>query len=203
MRVVKDFVNEIKIIHLFTHSYLSSQNSTIWLQLFLKYLNNIHQLNQVKLGTKIYLNLYNSIYQVSSIPDYQNFLKGFTEEQKYLISQELKNDYLKHNNVWIDYCLIAEDKKRLRESFSLFDPNLLLRLTKLFPEDQDIIENLLFNQIRTYSDYLTSSDYTQFLQIFDKWFDTYGRSEKLIEMIEYVIDSHPKKKSLIKELRSY
>ncbi len=199
----KEFNNEIKIIQLFTHPYLSAQNSALWFRLFMPYLKKIHSLNKESLGVKTYVNIYSNIFTIDSHIDIINFLKSMDDDVKYSISQYLMKYYKKQPRVWMSYALKAEDKKSLIQNLDSFEVRDLLQIANICPHDQDLIENKVFNLIKEWSNFLYNNDYSELLSTIEKWYLTYGKTELFIEAIDYIVTNHPKKKNLIKELQNY
>ncbi|MGL4759283.1 MAG: hypothetical protein ACRCXZ_08155 [Patescibacteria group bacterium] len=199
----KDFNNEKKIISLFTHSYIAAQNSGIWFRLFLPYLKSMHTLNKEQLGIKIFLNIYSSIFTIDSHNDIISFLKKYESDEKKIISKYFLDHYKKQPKIWQSFALQAQDQITLIENIEVFDIRVLLQISNICPNEQDLIENKVFNLIKEWSDFLITTDYTELLTSIEKWYLTYGKTEKFIEATDYIIASHPKKKNLIKELENY
>jgi hypothetical protein len=199
----KEFINEKKIIKLFIHSYLSSQNSLEWFLIFKPYLSKIHDMYLVELGVKIYLNLYSGLYLSNSHNEIIKFLQNFDADKKRQISQELILNYIKQPKIWTDFAIKAQDKVTLLDNLDSFDPLTLLTIGGLYPYEHDLIENKVYNQIKVWVDFLVSTDYTELLTVIEKWYLVFGKTEKFIDMIDYISQTHPKKKSLLKELDVY
>jgi hypothetical protein len=199
----KEFNNEVKIITLYTHPYLSAQNSALWFRLFLPYLKKVHTLNKESLGVKTFINIYSNIFTIDSHVDIINFLKSMDDDVIYSITQYLTKFYKKQTRVWMSYALKAEDKKSLIQNIDSFDIKDLFLIANICPHDQDLIENKVFNLVKEWSNFLFSTDYTELLSVIEKWYLTYGKTEHFIEAIDYIIINHPKKKNLIKELQNY
>jgi hypothetical protein len=80
---------------------------------------------------------------------------------------------------------------------------MLLKIASLYPDYQDIIEVKISNQLKVWSDFLTNGQYQETLTVIAQWYIIAGRSEKLVETIDYIRAQHAKKRNLIKELDSY
>jgi hypothetical protein len=199
----KEFNNEVKIISLFTHPYLSAQNSALWFRIFIPYLKRIHSLNKESMGIKMFVNIYSNIFTIDSHVDMLNFLKSMDDDVKYGITLYLTRFYKKQPKVWMIYALKAEDKKSLIQNLDSFDIPQLLIIANICPHDQDLIENKVYNLVKEWSNFLFSTDYTELLSVIEKWYLTYGKTELFIDAIDYIIINHPKKKNLIKELQNY
>jgi hypothetical protein len=199
----KEFVKEKKIITLFTHPYLSSQNSTEWFKIFLPFLIKINDRYIVELGLKVYLNLYSGLYQISTHNDIIKYLQSYDADQKTEISKSLQANYIKQPHVWMDYAVKSQDKTTLLKNLESFDPLSLVTIASLYPYEHDLIENKLYNQVKVWVDFLVSTDYTELLTVIEKWYLVIGKTEKFIELTEYIIAAHPKKKNLLKEIQNY
>jgi hypothetical protein len=199
----KLFENEKKLINLFNHNYLASQNSLDWFLIFRPYLIKIHSLNKEELLQKTYLNLYAKIFQVDSEKEIINFIRAFDSDIKTNVSEKLKIIYAKQPIIWSEFAFISQDKKTLMSSLDIFESKMLLEIGNLYPYEHDIIEIKLYNQVKVWIDFLYSTDYTDLLKIIEKWYLVFGKTEKFIEIIDYIESTHPKKKNLIKEIKSY
>ena len=200
---ITDFTKEMKIIDLFAHNYLSSQNSAIWFRIFLPYLKKTHSLNKEHLGIKTFLNIYSNIFTIDAHTDIIKYLKNFDSDVKHEISKYFITHYKKQPKIWQSFALQSQDQKTLIDNLDTFDIKVMLQIANICPHEQDLIENKVFNLMKEWSNFLYTTDYTDILNVVEKWYLIYGKTDLFIEAIDYITTNHSKKKTLIKELQGY
>ena len=123
-----------------------------------------------------------------------------SDQEKKQILEKLQEDYPNSLNLWLDFVLTSRYEQFLVDNLDKFDPDLLIDVAYILPEQREIIEIKIMNQVKVWSDFTKSGDYTDIINTMIKWAKL-GRSDYFWETIKYVQNQHKRKPSLIKALK--
>ena len=206
-----DYSLQKKLIKLITNPYLGSYKPEKWLLIHLEFADNIHPNNQEDLLKVLFVNYFSGVYSGTTKP--KELLKTLQQyssrvgedvletiaESFYLASKSGSNSY----SDWIDFCKITLFLDPLINSLDKLDPLTLLSIAGQLPEQQDLIDIKISNQVRIWSDFMPVGEYSELLEVLDKWQTILGRTDNFTDTVKYIIDFHRKKSSLVKELKEY
>jgi hypothetical protein len=192
-----DFDNEKKVFNL---AIISLRLDGIrWWKFWCELLPSFGSKNQLKFWsevwkmrfavlTRLYDNLINST--VRNLPD----------ESKGQILEQLKLDFENKSEIWLDFVISSIYRSFLSKNLDYFDPETLIDICYLLPEDREQIETRILDKIRVWSDFLPVGEYYELQRLLTKW-KTLGYSDYLDEAIKYITVQHKKKPKLMSFIR--
>jgi hypothetical protein len=211
----QDYKEQKKALSLFYHNYLSAYKTLRWFSFFTPYLDSVFEQNGVKLILNLFINLQSGIYDNQSDrqavkQEITRIIRFFDPEVLDLCLAEIKKNYAFDSKYWISFCFLAGLKDTLLQDLDLLEPKQMLAVLELSPENQDLIEQKILNQVKIWSDFLgftgqasNSLEYKEIIEFFDDWYHLLGKTSTMEKAIEYYKEYHYKKKTLIKELLKF
>ena len=89
----------------------------------------------------------------------------------------------------------------LKENMDKIDPQNLLKLVELFPDDTESIELKIYNQVREWVDLLPAGEGEELVQILQSWRDILGNSDLLQDLGNYIITTHKRRRNLVSQVK--
>jgi hypothetical protein len=133
--------------------------------------------------------------------NFDNELKEFfinlDESKKEEVINLIKTRYPNTSKMWIEFVFFAKAERYLSKNLDKLDPKTLLRAVEIIPEDAENIEIRIFNQLKSWIDFLVAGQYDELIEVFEMWKKTFGYSNDYQNAVKYLINSHPKKRNLI------
>jgi hypothetical protein len=123
-----------------------------------------------------------------------------SDPEKKQILEKLQEDYPNSLNLWLDFVLTSRYEQFLIDNLDKFDPDLLIDVAYILPEQRETIEIKIMNQVKVWSDFTKSGDYTDIINTLTKW-TKLGRSDYYWETMKYIQIQHKKKPKLMKVLK--
>ncbi len=166
----------------------------VWWNFWQELLSQFSESTQLKFWSELW-----GMRRAKLTTDYNEEINKFSatlsEDTKAKILERLKRDYENNSKLWLDFVMSSEYVGFLTDNLDKFDAGMLIDVCPLMPEKRDEIDVKIYGQIRVWSDFLTTGDYNEILDIISKWAKL-GKSEIFMEAIKYIKESHKKKKKL-------
>lgn len=194
---LRDYDMEKKVYYLMTVSL--QIGGRIWWQFWQDLIADFSERQQLRLWSEVYR------WKMSRIStEYNDLIESNlvakTDLEKKQILQKLQEDYPNNFNIWIDFVLTSRYEQFLVDNLDKFDPDLLIDVAYILPEQRETIEVKIMNQVKVWSDFTKSGDYLEIINIMTKW-TKLGRSDYFWETLKYIQVQHKKKPSLMKILK--
>ena len=110
------------------------------------------------------------------------------------------NILVEYRQTALDFALEFELSDVIIEHQDTMDIKTLIKSAKYTPDNVDAIEQRLLNELRSWSDFLTSDGYDALVDVVTLWRSDIGETSVLSELVEYIKSNHARKKKLIKAL---
>jgi hypothetical protein len=124
------------------------------------------------------------------------FLGQQSLEFKSKILEWLKENYENSPQLWLQFLIDSKYEEILLQSLNAYDPELMLDIIEILPEQRELIEQKILQKVKVWLDFLITGDYGELQLFLNKW-RILGRSYYFEKIIEYIKLNHPKKRSLI------
>jgi hypothetical protein len=194
---LRDYDNEKKVLHLISISL--QLDGVNWFGFWVELLPNFSQKNQLTFWSELWKLRKRALTQAfDELID--NCVSSLEESQKLEIFERLKADYETNFNLWLDFVLSAKLTIFLENNLDNFDPELLLQIIEILPEQREQIEIKIMNKTKVWSDFLPAGDYEELMKLLENW-AIVGRSDFFDETVKYIKVQHKKKPKLMAFLR--
>jgi len=192
-----DYHKEKKLIKLIT--FILGYGHLFWWNVFEEYFVKIDQ----KYIAQIVLELWE--YHVAGVSKgYEDQLKAFLtnlgDPKKQEVIDSIKLRYPNTSKILIEFVFFAKCDVYISKNLDKLDPKTLLRAVEIVPEEAENIEIRIYNQIRIWIDFLVVGEYDDLIEIFNIWKKIFGYSNDYQNALKYLVQSHPKKRSLIAQV---
>jgi hypothetical protein len=197
---LRDYEKEKKIVQIIPLSILVGKKTwwDFWRKLLIE--ESFGEESWINLNQsfwKIYFSQTNSDISQSIL----NFLKNLKKSQKEVLFKNLKLEFESKQEVWLNFALEVGYFNWLDANMDFLDPLILIDLALKNSENREEIETRILDKIKVWSDFLPSDgNYTEILEVFDKWQLKLGQSLYFEEAKKYFEQNHKKKRKLIKGL---
>lgn len=194
---LRDYDMEKKVYYLMTVSL--QIGGRFWWQFWQDLILDFSERQQLRLWSEVYR------WKMSRITtEYNDLIESTlvakTNPEKKQILEKLQEDYPNSLNLWLDFVLTSRYEQFLVDNLDKFDPDLLIDVAYILPEQRETIEIKIASQVRVWSDFTKSGDYTDITNTLTKWAKL-GRSDYFWETVKYIQTQHKKKPSLMKVLK--
>jgi hypothetical protein len=194
---LRDYEMEKKVYYLMTVSL--QIGGRFWWEFWQDLIPDFTERQQLRLWSELYR------WKMSRITiDYNDLIESIlvkkTDSEKKQILEKLQEDYPNNLNLWLDFVLTSRYEQFLVDNLDQFDPDLLIDVAYILPEQRETIEIKIMNQVKVWSDFTKSGDYTDIINTLTKW-TKLGRSAYFWETMKYIQTQHKKKPSLMKVLK--
>jgi hypothetical protein len=196
-----EYENEKKILGLLETAFLLDHMT--WMDIIVEVLEGFTTRNQYK----FWGNLWRKTINNSSLNNNEirvtikGFLASQSEEYKEGILDFLKSNYESSPQLWLQFIMDSKFERFILSSIDSYDPELMLDIIEILPEQRELIEQKITNKVKIWLDFLITGEYKELEQFLLKW-KILGRSYYLEKVIEYIRQNHSKKRSLIKFLEN-
>ena len=190
---LRDYDMEKKVYYLMTVSL--QIGGRFWWEFWQDLIPDFSERQRLRLWSEVYR------WKMSRITtDYndliENILVNKTDLEKKQILEKLQEDYPNNLNLWLDFVLTSRYEQFLVDNLDKFDPDLLIDIAYILPEQRENIEIKIASQVRIWSDFTKSGDYTDIITTLTKWAKL-GRSDYFWETMKYTQIQHKKKPKLM------
>ncbi len=194
---LKIYENEKKVIPLLNQSLILDFDS--WFE-------NTQSISD-KLTERNYYQFWSQTWRVlngiSSNKDLKNnsvlniYLSQKDDQFKSNILELLKENYQESPQLWLQFVMDSRYEDFIIKNIDSYDPELLLKIIEILPENREKIEQKLAYKVRIWIDFLMSGDYGELQTFLNNW-KILGKSYYFEKTLEYIKANHSKKRSLIK-----
>jgi hypothetical protein len=194
---LRDYDMEKKVYYLMTVSL--QIGGRFWWEFWQDLIPDFTERQQLRLWSEVYR------WKMSKITtEYNDLIEGIlvakTDPEKKQILEKLQDDYPNNLNLWLDFVLTSRYEQFLVDNLDKFDPDLLIDVAYILPEQRETIEIKIMNQVKVWSDFTKSGEYLDIINTMTKWAKL-GRSDYFWETIKYIQIQHKKKPKLMKVLK--
>jgi hypothetical protein len=195
---LRDYDMEKKVYYLMTVSL--QIGGRFWWEFWQDLIPDFTERQQLRLWSEVYR------WKMSRITtEYNDLIESAliikTDLEKKQILEKLQEDYPNSLNLWLDFVLTSRYEEFLVDNLDKFDPDLLIDVAYILPEQRETIEIKIMNQVKVWSDFTKSGDYIDIINTLTKWAKL-GRSDYFWETMKYIQTQHKKKPKLMKVLKS-
>jgi hypothetical protein len=172
---------------------------------------DFYKFHFVQINLELSYNLYAEIWELFTLKFCQEYEKELLEffqamhdTGKAAILDLLQAKFKLNKQIWLDFVIFSNYQTWIEQNLDYLDPLFLIKLAGQNPPMADEIEIHLLKQIKVWSDFMVSGseeEYSEIIQVFEKWEENIGRTEKYEEALEYLQKSHPKKRKLLKTIK--
>jgi hypothetical protein len=131
--------------------------------------------------------------------EFTAFLAEASTDQKRVVMEQLLEEG-ESMATRIEYALSAEHHEFLLEHLDDMNPDFLFATVKILPDEQEKIEYILANQLRTWTDFLDRSLYDDLVKTVSQWRQIIGETPVLEQVLSYIAEHHKKKRRLLSRL---
>jgi len=196
-RYLSDFDKEQKILKMIPKSLIYGKK--IWWDFW--------HANFPQIGSKKLFDLWAEIWELRMLNLAGEFqeqvdqeLSQMEDSEKDEILQRLQQKFNFNKDFWIEYLFVCKYWAWFEKNLNTLDPQNLFRVVSIWPEMQDLVEQIVYQQAKVWADFLQPQSYDEVVELFKNWEDKIGRTEIFERALDYFKDLHPKKKSLLKKL---
>lgn len=167
---------------------------------YLPYIERMDEANQLQFWVSMW-----KFYWMGASEGYKIDLLGrlrdLGSDFKEAVLRKLMKEYSAQNEVYLEFCFLAQHYSYLVKHKETLSEKDLIRLTEILPDLRESTDVVLAGHLRTWSDFLQTGEYKEFLELITLWADKLGKSEVFVDTLKYIITNHQKKKSLVSKLR--
>jgi hypothetical protein len=194
---LRDYDMEKKVYYLMTVSL--QIGGRFWWEFWQDMIPDFSERQQLRLWSEVYR------WKTSRITtQYNDLIESAliikTDTEKKQILEKLQEDYPNSLNLWLDFVLTSRYEQFLIDNLDKFDPDLLIDVAYILPEQRENIEIKIMNQVKVWSDFTKSGGYTDIINTLTKW-SKLGCSDYYWDTIKYIQIQHKKKPKLMKILK--
>lgn len=197
IKKLKEFDYEKKILNLATSSI--SLDGKFWWLFWIEILGHFTPQNQHKFWREVWKLRSRHLTQDFDT-QINNYVSSLEDEQKNEIFEMLKSEFENNHNLWLDFVISSKFESFLESNLDSFDPDLLIQIAEIIPEQREKIEIKMMNKTKIWSDFMPTGDYQELMNLLDKW-AIFGRSDYFDETVKYIKEQHKKKTKLNAFLR--
>lgn len=196
-KYLMDFDKERKILKLIPKTLIYGKK--IWWDFWYDNFSEINEKKLYDLWTEIWeLKMLNMAGEFDR--DIISLIEQMNDQSKSVILEKLQEKFTFNKKIWLEFIYQSKYWPWFQENLTSLDPQYLLRIAQVWPDKQDQIEHIIFEQAKIWADFLQPGQYDEIIHLFREWEDKIGRTEIFERALDYYRDLHGKKKTLLKEL---
>ena len=195
--LLREYDNEKKVLYLALATLRLDGQS--WWEFWMKILSQFSIKQQISFWSQVWRMRFAMLTKAFDDKINSN-ARSLDDSTKQLILEQLKNDFENNTELWLDFVLSSCHSSFIKANWNQFDPELLLQVCEILPEDREPIEIKIMSQLKMWSDYLPVGEYTELENILTKW-AILGYSDYLDETVRYIMSQHKKKPKLMSFLK--
>jgi hypothetical protein len=196
-KALTSYESELKLLKLIEQSWTT--NGKFWFHFWLKFLKDFSNKRQVEIWQKAWVKYYvGSFFEFKDV--FLAQIQELSSDLKNQILEKLKNKHQNSPEIWLSFVINSKNYDWLETNLQNLDPEYLLEIVKILPEESEKIEILISNKIKTWSDFLVPDQYQNFITTMQSFKKYFGLSESYQNTYNYIKANHARKKSLLKAL---
>jgi|GEM_PF-1229352 len=199
--ILNDYTAEKRLIKIFCVGLKITQGNYYWWKFWSQFLVCLDSQNQAVLWAKLWKM---SLIKITDSfkPELEQTLKGLSEDLKLEILSNLKQEFTRDPDSWINFCFVAECQAWILKNLDRLDNQRMVEAALMFPEKREQIEFKITKDIKNWIDFLTPASYEDLLKSLAYWKQNLGDSDCFQSVLKYIQENHPKKRKLLARLES-
>lgn len=173
--------------------------SEYWLEFVCLWVKHLELKPQTDFWLKLFLHREDYFLQTQTKYIQETF-QNLPVEIKSQILTLLQKDYCTNFKLHLTFGLYAQYLDWLENKWHLLDADSLLDLVPVWSDRLDELEQKIYSHMSTWSKFLPTGDYEDFLKVLSKWHTRLGLTETLDKFILETKEEHKKKTKLLAEL---
>lgn len=196
----ESYNREKKLARLILSSRFWLVGQIYWWNIVKPFLLNLHEQNLVYLWSQLWpLSIeYKTIF-VEFEADFKKVILNLDKKIVTEILQVMSEENIKFETL-VEFALASGNHNFLIKNLENMTPAELVRTFKVEPDEVEKIEHILYEQMMVLSDFLQPTTQSELIANMNMWREEIGESAIYQKAVDYIRDSHPKKKTLIAKI---
>ena len=129
-------------------------------------------------------------------------IKDFGIEEKENILNDYREYYIEEEIEIYDLAIQISFYDFVLENIEYYSPKQLILILRKLPDIRETTELALARQVKIWVDFIKVGDYKDLINIIKNWRKEVGESKFLDSVVDYILQNHASKRSLIKSIKN-